>query len=166
MLKKITHYIIMNLVKLIKQYDDNNVIFCEPIKNNIMNEGNFIRILYSTNIMTLNGIYLLINLTNISCEKYYNKFKCIFNTSHHKELIENLKLIEESILNKYKINKIQSNKIYEQMKSGYIKVFSDTGNKSNCFFILKISGIWENQNNYGLTYKFLHLYTNTNTNIK
>lgn len=144
----------MNLVKTIEQYNHNNLIFCEPIKNNIMNDGNFIRILYSTNLMTLNGIYLFINLSDISCDKYYNKYKCSFNISNHKELIDNLKLIEEDILKKYKTNKIPSFKIYEQIKSGYIKIFSDTGNKSNCSFILKISGIWETQHNFGLTYKF------------
>ncbi len=147
----------MNIVKTIEQYNDNNLIFCEPIKNNIMNDGNFIRILYSTNNMSLNGIYLLINLYDISCEKYYNKFKCSFNTSSNKDLIENLKLIEEAILKKYKTNKLPSHKIYEQVKCGYIKVFSDTGNKSYCPFILKISGIWETQNNYGLTYKFFKI---------
>ena len=37
----------MNLVKSIQQYNDNNLFLCEPIKNNIMNEGIFIRILYN-----------------------------------------------------------------------------------------------------------------------
>jgi hypothetical protein len=157
MLKNIFLVYYMNLIKTIEQYNDNNLIFCEPIKNNIMNDGNFIRILYSTNVMVLNGIYLLINLSDISCEKYYNKFKCTFNISNNKELIDNLKLIEEEILKKYKTNKVPSYKIYEQIKCGYIKVFSDTGNKSNCPFILKISGIWEIQNNYGLTYKFFRI---------
>ena len=38
----------MNLVKSINQYNEDNIYFCEPIKNNVMNEGKFIRILYST----------------------------------------------------------------------------------------------------------------------
>jgi len=147
----------MNLVKTFEQYNDNNVIFCDPIKNNVMNDGNFIRLLYSNNIMVVNGVYLLINMTDISCEKYYHKFKCSFNIQQHKELIENLKLLEEGILKKYKTNKIPSHKIYEQIKCGYIKIFSYTPNNSNCQFILKISGIWETQNSYGLTYKFLQI---------
>ena len=144
----------MNIVKTIEQYNDNNIILCEPIKNNIMVDGNFIRILYSNNLMTLNGIYLLINLSDITCEKYYNKFRCSFNVSTHVELIEQLKLIEENILKKYKTNKLPLHKIYEQIKCGYIKVFSESVNDFNCSFILKISGIWETQYNYGLTYKF------------
>lgn len=147
----------MNLVKKIEQYDDKCIFFCEPIKNNIMNDGNFIRILYSTQNMVVNGVYLLINLTDITCEKYYSKYKCSFNISNHKELIDNLKIIEEELLKKYKINKIPSYKIYEQLKSGYIKTFSDIGNRTQCYFILKISGIWETLYNYGLTYKFVKI---------
>lgn len=147
----------MNLVKKIEQYDNKSIFFCEPIKNNIMNDGNFIRILYSTQNMVLNGIYLLVNLNDITCEKYYNKYKCCFNISNHKEIIDNLKIIEEEILRKYKTNKQASFKIYEQIRSGYIKIFSEVLNKHQNLFILKISGIWETQNNYGLTYKFIKI---------
>jgi hypothetical protein len=145
----------MNLVNSIEQYNDKNIFFCEPIKNNIMSDGNFIRILYSTSSFILNGIYLLINLNDITCEKFYSKYKCNFNISNNKDIIDNLKLIEEDLLKKYKSNKTASYKIQEQIRCGYIKIFTDVGNKSNCSFILKISGIWENQYNYGLTYKFL-----------
>ncbi len=147
----------MNLVKRIEQYNDECIFFCEPIKNNVMNDGNFIRILYSTKNIILNGIYLQINLTDLICEKYYNKYRCEFNTTNHKDMIDGIKIIEENILKKYKTNKIASHKIYEQIKSGYIKLFSDIGNKTNCSFILKISGIWETQTNYGLTYKFVKI---------
>jgi len=145
----------MNLVKSIEQYDDKNIFFCEPIKNNIMCDGNFIRILYSTKYFILNGIYLLINLHDITSEKFYSKYKCNFNISNHKDIIDNLKQIEEEILKKYNTNKVATYKIYEQIKSGYIKIFTDVGNKSYSTFILKISGIWETPHNYGLTYKFL-----------
>jgi hypothetical protein len=146
----------MNIVKNIDQFDDNNLFFCEPIKNNIINEGNFIRILYSTNNMVLNGIYLLLVFNDIICEKYYNKYKCSFNVNVHADTIESLKKIEENILRKYSIqNKIPQFKIHEQLSNGNIKIFNDFGNKTNESFILKISGIWETTKNYGLTYKFI-----------
>ena len=85
----------MNIVKTIDQFDIAGVFFNEPIKNNIMAEGNFIRILYSTFNLTLNGIYLFIQLNDITTEKYYNKNKCSFNVNAHKELIEKIKVIEE-----------------------------------------------------------------------
>jgi len=148
----------MNIVKNFQQYDDNNVFFCEPIKNNVMNEGNFIRILYSTSYFTLNGIYFLITLYDIICEKYYLKYKCSFNINAHKDIIDNLKIIEEDILKKYEIeNKTPQFKIYEQIRNGNIKIFTDISNKSSSSFILKISGIWETQFNYGLTYKFIKI---------
>jgi len=146
----------MNIVKRLDQYDDNNIFFCEPIKNNIMNDGNFIRILYSSVNFTLNGIYLLINIYDIICEKYYMKYKCTFNVFNHKDIIDNLKVIEEDILKKYEIKeKVAQFKIYEQLKNGNIKIFSELNNKSSASFILKISGIWETHTSYGLTYKFI-----------
>ena len=145
----------MKIVKKIDQYNECNIFFCEPIKNNIMNDGNFIRILYSTFNFTLNGIYLFIQLNDIILEKYFNKNKCSFNTNTHKELIEKIKVIEENILKKIEINnKAPQFKIYEQLINGNIKFFCDINTKSNNSFILKISGIWETQTNYGLTYKF------------
>jgi hypothetical protein len=144
----------MYIVKTIEQYDDSNLILCEPIKNNIMIDGQFIRIMYSTQNMTMNGVYLLIQLNDVVCEKYYNKYKCIFNIMKHKELIEKIKTIEETILKKYNIKKIPFLKIYEQIRYGFIKIFNDIGNQSQYNLVLKISGIWETETNYGLTYKF------------
>ena len=146
----------MNLVKSINQYSEDNIYFCEPIKNNVMNEGKFIRILYSTHNLVLNGIYLLVHINDITCDKYYNKYKCNFNTLHNKDIIDNIKTIEENILRKIEIKKIPQLKIYEQLRNGNIKLFNEV-NKSFCSFILKISGIWETQFNYGLTYKFIKI---------
>lgn len=148
----------MNFVKNLNQYNKNNVYFCDPIKNNIMNEGSFIRILYSTHNVVFNGIYLLLPFTDINIEKYYNKYKCSFNININKDLIEHIKYIETEILEKIDIkNKIPQYKIYEQLKTGNIKLFCDSAPKNNNLFILKISGIWETQTNYGVTYKFIKI---------
>lgn len=144
----------MYLANTIDQYDNKYLYFCDSIRNNIMNDGSFIRILYSTELITLNGIFIIINLNDITSEKYYNKYKCSFNVLSHKEIIDKIKNIEEDILIKYKTNKRPLYKIYDQMKTGHIKVFSDIKNNENNYFILKISGIWETEDSYGLTYKF------------
>jgi len=146
----------MNIVKRVDQYDENNIFFCEHIKNNVINEGKFVRIIYSTHNVVFNGIYLLLTFFDITCEKYYSKYKCIFNVSLHKDIINNIKTIEEDLLKKYFIlDKMPQYKIYEQLRNGNIKIFTDVGSKTLCSFILKISGIWETQHNYGLTYKFI-----------
>jgi len=149
----------MNIVKTIDQYNDSYVYFCEPTKNNIMNDGFFIRIIYSNGFCILNGINLLIPLHDINLEKYYNKYKCTFSIQQHMELIHQLHNMEERLLAKINIkNKIPQMKIFDQIKNGNIKLFIDnlqyekTGKQ---IFVLKISGIWETETHYGLTYKFI-----------
>jgi hypothetical protein len=72
------------------------------------------------------------------------------------EIIDRLKIIEENILKKIDIkNKVPQLKIHEQLKSGNIKLFNDINVKTKCVFTLKISGIWETQMSFGLTYKFI-----------
>lgn len=146
----------MNIVKNIEQYNKDYVYFCDPIKNNIMNNGQFIRIVYSTSLFVLNGIYINLNINHLTTDKYYNKYKCTFDITQYKELIEKIRTIEEELLKKADIkDKIPQYKIYEQLKNGNIKVFSETSEKIGHSFILKIAGIWETETEYGLTYKFL-----------
>jgi hypothetical protein len=146
----------MNIVKHLEQYKEDHVYFLEPIKNNIMNNGKFIRIVYSTPLFTLNGIYISFNINHTSIDKYYNKYKCSFDTSQYKEFIDKLRDFEEGLIKKIGIiDKIPQYKIYEQFKNGNIKVFSDTYDKIGNHFLLKIAGVWETATEYGLTYKFL-----------
>ena len=148
----------MNIVKTIEQYNDDCVYFCDPIKNNIMNDGNFIRILYSTPMFILNGIYLSISINQLTIEKYYNKYKCSFDIGSHINIIHRIKNIEEHILNKINIKgKSPQYKIYDQIGNGNIKIFSDNIDAISNQFLLKIAGIWETDYNYGLTYKFIRL---------
>lgn len=146
----------MNIVKTIDQYIEDSVYFCDPIKNNIMNDGNFIRILYSTPIFILNGVYLSIIINQLTIEKYFNKYKCSFDIKSHINIIDKIRTIEEGILRKINIKgKMPQYKISEQIKNGNIKIFSDNIDKINHIFLLKIAGIWETATNYGLTYKFI-----------
>jgi len=147
----------MNIATSIEQYNDNYLYFCEPIKNNIMNYGNFIRILYTEHKFTLTGIYILFTLHDITCEHFYNKYKCFCNITLNQKLIKQIQAIEKNILNKIEIkNKNPQYKIYEQLKNGCIQIFQKVITKDASHnFILKISGIWSNTNSYGLTYKFI-----------
>ena len=147
----------MNITKKLEQYDDKYIYFCDSIKNNVMNEGNFIRILYSTSKFSSNGVYLTFYLNDVTVEKYYNKYKCSFQIYSHKELFEQINKIEDNLLKKVSIkHKIPQYKITEQLRNGNIKIFSDTPPKENSNqYLLKISGIWETDLYYGVTYKFL-----------
>ena len=61
----------MNLIQYIYQYNPDHVLFCEPIRNTILNKGSFVRILYSTSYFSLNGIYLHVLLHKLTIEKYF-----------------------------------------------------------------------------------------------
>lgn len=148
----------MNIVNKISQFNPDYIYLCEPIKNNIMLDGNFIRILYSTSLFTMVGVYLYIPFYSLHIEKFYNKYKCVFDANLHQDMIAQIKYIEESILNKTNIpNKIATYKIYEQFSNGNIKIFSEGIDKIKHSFILKISGIWETDTHYGVTYKFSNI---------
>jgi len=77
----------MMIVKTIQQYNDDNVYFSESIKNNIINNGNFIRIIYSNELFSLNGIYLHIPLKSERIEPYFNKYRYTFDIKSHIEII-------------------------------------------------------------------------------
>jgi len=153
----------MNIVKNIYQYNEDCVYFCEPIKNTIMNEGNFIRIIYSNSLFMLNGIYLSVHIDKMTIEKYYNKFKCRFDLNDYKHVIEQLRIIEDGLLNKIDIkDKLPQKNIYDQFRSGQLKIFYEPNDLSeqiaivtNNTFLLKISGIWETDFHYGLTFKLI-----------
>ena len=147
----------MNIVKDMDQFDKKNIYFTEPIKNNIINNGLFVRILYSTPFFVINGIHILFSLSNVTIEKYFNKYKCIFNVDSHINLIHKIKLLEETIIKKFNFrykNKIPQYKLFEQIKNGNIKIFTDNLNENTNMYILKISGIWYTDTHYGITYKF------------
>jgi len=150
----------MNLVFTIDQYDDDDVYFCDGIKNNIMSEGKFIRILYSNSLLVMNGINLLITLNDVSVEQYYNKYRCTFNANNHRHVVESIRQIEEDLLKKYQntVNDSYKKPVYkisDNFRMGNIKLFLDSPEKLPMTFMLKISGVWETETQYGLTYKFL-----------
>lgn len=138
------------------QFDINNIYFCDSIKNNVVNDGLFIRLIYSTDFFVTNGINLFVPLYDVVIEKFYNKYKCSFHLINNKNIIDHIQQIEEGILKNINIkNKIIQKTIYEQLRAGNIKIFTENIDKTNnCLFILKISGIWETDTQIGLTFKF------------
>jgi hypothetical protein len=145
----------MNIVTSLSQYDETHVHFSESIKNNVMVDGQFIRILYSSPTFSLNGIYLFFTINDVFVEKYFNKYKCSFDVISHRTICDALCEIEHNLLKRVNIKKIPQYKIQEQVVSGHIKIFSMSQVKqANMGFMLKISGIWETGTHYGVTYKF------------
>ena len=142
------------------QYDDINIIIQKKLKNNIIENSYFYRLVYSDKYFASNGLYMLYNFTNVKIENYYNKIKCSFEKNvNNDNNINNIINIEKSILNKFHNNtKVISNKLEEQLHSYNIKLFEHKNhmirNNHNISIILKISGIWSTENEIGITFKF------------
>lgn len=148
----------MNIILNIDNFDINNIFFQESIKNTVISNSKFIRIYYSNNIFSLNLIFIKIPVTIISYEKFYNKYKCIINLNKETLYIKTLINIEKEILNKININKIKNYDICKTLYSNNINLFINNINKYNIisnYIIIKISGIWETDKEYGITYKFI-----------
>ena len=70
-----------------------------------------------------------------------------------------LKNIEQIILEKYSTDKTPTFNLTNQVNTGVLKLFSDScEKKKNIDLILKISGLWEDNSSYGITYKFLSVF--------
>ena len=147
----------MTLLQQITHFNIKNVFFSDPIKNNIINDSIFYRIMYSTSYICLNGILIYIPLENTIIEKNYYKYKCSFDIIYNNNIIKQIQQIEIDLLNSISSScsdLIPQYKISEQLQKGNIFFFST--NKKQNIVILKISGIWSNIDSYGLTYKFIH----------
>jgi hypothetical protein len=134
------------------EFNINYIFFGESTKNTVIQNGTFIRLLYSTENMVMNGIYLYVPL-NIS---NYNAYKCNIDIKDMSTVsyINKLTLIEKNLLNKYNSNKNKIYKLAEQLKLNNIKLFNINNNIKN--IILKISGLWEDETSVGITYKFIN----------
>ena len=98
----------MNVLLHPEMYNINYVYFNDSIKNTVIENSNFIKIMFSNEDLYLNGIYLSIPLQNIILEKYYNKHKCIIDTEINKNILNFLFKLESNILDKYDNQKIKN----------------------------------------------------------
>lgn len=137
----------------LNNYSNSNIFIMNPIKNTLINQGLFYKIVYSNSLFTSNGLYIKIPLTNT---KYLNG-RLIYNIEDNTNVLNQIVNIENFILDKIINKKKIHHKIYDQIKNGNIKT-----NNSNSEVILKISGIWENDNSVGISYKIITINNTLN----
>ena len=145
-----------------------------------MSGGLFVRIIYSTSLVSINGISIVFTLPGRVQEMYNNKYKYIFSNdgpvgATTREIIEKIRMVESHLLRAANIkDKTPQYKLFEQIQTGCFKFFqhsiypkngthdpvrpvsvgTSNGAHTNETFVLKISGIWTTQHSYGITYKF------------
>jgi hypothetical protein len=148
----------MYIVLALNDFNLNNVFFQERIKNTVMDNSNFLRVIYSNELIILNGLFLKFDMNLSSIEKSFNKYKCFFEVKQHADSVSRISALEQDILKRYVFeNKKAVHRISEQLNNGFIKIFNEATCKDTNEFILKIYGIWETDLEYGLTYKFINV---------
>ena len=150
----------MNIVLNIPDFDEKNVFFLSPVKNTIMENSSFIRLIYSNDVLSLTNILIKIDFQMSGVEKSFNKYKYIFKIDKNKEIINKITTIETALLERLNIaNKTKVARIATNLRLENVKLFTNDipSIENQGHYILKISGIWETQYEYGLTYKYLEL---------
>ena len=148
----------MYIVLELNNFNINNIFCQERIKNTVMDNSNFMRVVYSNEIFVLNGLFIKFSLNLNSIEKSFNKYKCLFDIKKNNDIIEQNSNIEHHILKRYMFEgKTPVHRISEQINNGFLKIFNEATFKEQNEFILKIYGIWETDFEYGLTYKFIDI---------
>jgi hypothetical protein len=130
-------------------FDTKNVYFGNLMKNNIINDGSFRHINYSTQYFSLNTIYIRLPLKMNFI--FDNKLKIFFKKKDNEETINKIRLMEEEILKS--IDKTNQLKITKYLENEMIVIHSPP--PQDFFIILKISGLWETETQCGLTFKFI-----------
>lgn len=149
----------MYIVENINKFNINNLYLSSSLENTVIEDGKFSKLVYSTPDITINGIYLLCSFSHTNVEKIaHNKFKVSWNSEKNAELVDKLKNIEKSIMEKYG-NSQYSTQLSNFLDYSNFRIFSEENSlSSNTDFMLRISGIWEKDNNIrGITYKFLDI---------
>ena len=157
----------MNVILDIYGFQLNNIIFLESKRNMIM-DGTFAKIIYSNQYFSLNSIYFDFPIELLSIDKQMNKYIMKYNPNSNINniLIQELSKIEYRIIEYYKqinqINKRTNCILNRQLLTGNLKIYKDYNlskiNKNPPQYIIKISGIWENNNEIGITYKIIEGY--------
>lgn len=158
----------MNICESINSFNINNIYYLDAIKNTVIDNSNFIRILYSNEFFLLNGIYIIFKFKNLQKICQNNKIKTCFDTnnSHNLNNINFIKKLEQDLLknciikNKKPFTKLKDQIIQGSLKNTnciYVENKNEILNKIEESYILKISGIWESELEYGLTYKILDI---------
>lgn len=140
-------------------FDFKYIFLGNTVNNRILENGKFTRIYYSTPSCSFNGIYTLLQIDDIIKSNSNNSFcnKLIIDVEKNSVLLNNIKQLEEKILNVMEIkNKTLTCNIYNELMKGFLKL-NYKNNIHNSQIMLKISGIWETEDSYGLSYKYYYI---------
>lgn len=155
----------MNIILNANTFSMSDIVIADK-KRNVVIDGLFSKIIYSTENVTLSGIYINIPMIALKSVKCDNDIFLQYNLSDSTNIriIQELSKIEYLLLDYYKkFNNIHSNistSMTRRLQSGKFKFSSInrldlTNLTKNMKIVIKISGIWETANEIGLAVKFV-----------
>lgn len=150
----------MNAMIPFNEFNNKHIYFNEPIENTIIKDSKFIKLIYSNEILSMNGLFFHTEFMIFSTDYNFKKFRFSYNLDTNREMLNKIFNIERIILDNYNCNKKKKFNLYDYLSNGFIKIYNqDNDNynvrKTKLGFILKISGVWESNDEYGITYKLL-----------
>ena len=137
----------MNICLDIDTVDVKNISFYKPIQNKIAHYTNFYKILYNIEIFTLNTLIIKVDVNDIHVVKENNIYKVSFTINPL--FLEKLKLFEMSMLDHF--NLMKKKIMYSYNKFSNRLTYNTSSSITN--IVLRISGIWESDNQIGITSK-------------
>lgn len=150
----------MNIVLNHNNFNIENINLLKK-RNNIVIDGIFTKFTYSDENLTMNGIYLQWTVSNMVINRD-DKLTTISFQPYDKqniEYIQSITNIEMAILKYYNIinnkNKKMIGVLTNKLYSGNIRLNSNNCLKINNILTIKISGIWETEDEIGLAIKMI-----------
>jgi hypothetical protein len=146
----------MNVFSLqLEECEIDKITFLDT-KPNIIMDGLFSKFLYTDTCFTLNSILLHIPLNNVQFKQLYPN-KMVIQFELNTDFVQKINNLEKELIDKYihfhpsvKLKQAQYS-IKENITNKKIKIQESIGNS----FFIKISGIWESDFHYGVTFKFI-----------
>jgi hypothetical protein len=152
----------MNILILdLLNYNPQYFYFLET-KTNLLLEGTFTKVIYTHLNFTMNSLYFNFPITYSYIENCKDKYYIYFdlNNIQNRTTLDYIFKLETQVLlhyANYTAHKKSSNmSLYKHLIKGKFRIFDKPNSsleKSN--YILKISGVWETKDEFGITYKWL-----------
>lgn len=141
----------MILTLNIYDFEKTNIVLGNKDSHFINDYKFFYKLFYSTSYYVMNGICIKLNLVDYKQSIFYNYIKINYNVHNNISLINALGNVEKNILSD--ATNVIKNNLYNDLMRGVIKVQKKKIYPTNNL-VLRITGVWDNNNNSGISYKF------------
>jgi hypothetical protein len=149
----------MNLFVLdLEDYEPAFFYFLDSKPNLILENGIFTKVIYTHTFFTLNSVLFNVPIEIKKYEKIQNKYILFFDieNENNKYILEILRKLETQILYSYSSFTNQKRKsctcLSNQLSCGNIRIYDYIHGAGN--MVLNISGIWQDTNDFGMTFKW------------